>query len=93
MEFELYEKGHNCNKIQMLKGYNLILLSTKKLSEQEFGNIKKHMNSQMPNGLVLAMVSQALRPDTDFVKIEVYDNNGAKICHQKNTTFYIYDFD
>ena len=76
-----------------MKGYNLLLLSTKKLSEQEFGNIKKQMSGQMRNGLVLAMVSQSLMRDNNYVKIEVYNNSGAQICQKNNSTLYVYEFD
>lgn len=32
------------------------------------------MSGRMPDGLVLAMVTQSLFPDTNFVKVKVYQD-------------------
>jgi len=37
LEFKLYQVGANDSKLKALKGYNLILLTTNKLTEEEFG--------------------------------------------------------
>ena len=37
LEFKLYQLGANDTKLKALKGYNLILITTNKLTEEEFG--------------------------------------------------------
>ena len=62
MSFELREI-HLYNftpNIQKLKKFDLLLLSTKKLTEKEYSEMKKTIDGSLRIGLVLAMVSKPL---------------------------------
>lgn len=62
LQFELRE-NHLYNftpNIQKLKRFDLLLLSTRKLTEKEYSEMKKTIDGSLRKGLVLAMVSKSL---------------------------------